>query len=67
MASIQILVVEDEETIQELISYHLKKEGKVGCFLRAKPAKKHPTPLLFEMILQDFKITAERGFTVYLP
>jgi two-component system, OmpR family, alkaline phosphatase synthesis response regulator PhoP len=65
MASIQILVVEDEETIQELISYHLKKEGfRVTCVASGEEALRKLQTEAYGLVLLDLMLPGIDGLEV---
>jgi len=65
MASIQILVVEDEETIQELITYHLKKEGfRVTCVASGEEALRKLRTEEYGLVLLDLMLPGIDGLEV---
>jgi two-component system alkaline phosphatase synthesis response regulator PhoP len=65
MAVVHILVVEDEETIQELIAYHLKKEGfRVMCTASGEEALRRVRNGEFSLVLLDLMLPDLDGLEV---
>jgi two-component system, OmpR family, alkaline phosphatase synthesis response regulator PhoP len=65
MGSMHILVVEDEETIQELISYHLKKEGfRVTCVASGEEALRKLQTEEYGLVLLDLMLPDIDGLEV---
>jgi two-component system, OmpR family, alkaline phosphatase synthesis response regulator PhoP len=65
MGSVQILVVEDEETIQELISYHLTKEGfRVTCVASGEEALRKVKTDEYGLVLLDLMLPDIDGLEV---
>lgn len=65
MSTISILVVEDEETIQELIAYHLKKEGfRVTCVGSGEEALVKIRNEEFNLVLLDLMLPGIDGLEV---
>lgn len=65
MSTINILVVEDEEAIQELITYHLKKESfKVTCVATGEDAVIKIRNEEFNLVLLDLMLPGMDGLEV---
>lgn len=65
MGTIHILVVEDEEAIQELITYHLRKEGfKVTCVATGEDAVVKIRNEEFNLVLLDLMLPGIDGLEV---
>lgn len=65
MSNLNILVVEDEEAIQELIAYHLKKEGfKVTCVATGEDAVIKIRNEEFNLVLLDLMLPGMDGLEV---
>ena len=65
MASGQILVVEDEEEIQELIAYNLRKEGfRVTCVASGEEAQRKLRTESYNLVLLDLMLPGIDGLEV---
>ncbi len=65
MFVVKILVVEDEEDIQELISYNMKKENfKVLCISSGEETLKYAEVYLPDLIVLDIMLPGISGFDV---
>jgi two-component system, OmpR family, alkaline phosphatase synthesis response regulator PhoP len=65
MATAHVLVVEDEETIQELIAYNLKKEGfRVSCVASGEDAQRRLRTETYGLVLLDLMLPGIDGLEV---